>query len=234
MENAETPKIHPFRFLTSKKLKAVAIATILLFYTFTTWGLMASIIENQGQIVFQQNSLIELQLDLIDLQEKILANINSVAVEDANGQSVPLDVEVHLEMWHYDQDGKLLEHSRHAGVLTTTGKNWIEGVLGDADGDQGDYIGCSNSTDAPSSAWTELPDEITTGGMSRAIGTYADDGDGQWNITKSFSPTETNSTQLVGLYSTAATASLIASDTITLINYGSGDTVQLRWTITVS
>lgn len=213
-----------------KLLKAATIISILVvasFGTLTTWGLMTQLIDTQTEIIEQQNHL-------IDLQEKILANINSVYVENTNGQNVPLDVEVHLEMWHYDQDGKLLEYSRHAGLLTTTGKNWIEGVLGDADGDQGDYIGCSNSTDSPSSAWTELPDEITTGGMSRAIGTYADDGDGQWNITKSFSPTETNSTQLVGLYSTAATASLIASDTVTLINYQSGDTVQLRFTITVA
>jgi len=185
--------------------------------------------------VFQQNSLIELQLDLIDLQEKILANINSVYVEDANGQSVPLDVEVHLEMWHYDEHGNLLDYSRHAGVLTDTGKEWIEDQLGDAAVAEGDYIGMSNSTDSPSTAWSILPDETTTGGMGRAQGTYADDGTGQWNITKSFSPTETNSTQLVGLYYSAYSASsLIASDTITLVNYGSGDTVQLRFTVTVS
>jgi hypothetical protein len=229
----ESETIQRAQFKIPKKISAAILITILLFGTLATWGMMATIIDTQGQIVFQQNTLIDLQKDLIDLQEKILANINTVFIEPTSGQSIPLNVEVHLEMWHW-RDGELLTYSRHAGVLTTTGKNWIEGVLGDADGDQGDYIGLSNSTDAPSSAWTELPDEITTGAMSRAIGTYADDGDGQWNITKSFSPTESNSTRLVGLYSTAATASLIASDTIAAINYENGDTVQLRWTITVA
>jgi len=233
MEGTPTPLNRLLKIRIPKKISAAILVTIIIFGTLTTWGMMATIIDTQGQIVFQQNTLISLQKDLIDLQEKILANINTIFVESSNGQRIPLDVEIHVEMWHW-RDGELLAYSRHAGVLTTTGKNWIEGVLGDADGDQGDYIGLSNSTDSPSSGWSILPDEITTGDMGRAIGAYVDDGDGQWNITKSFSPSESNSTQLVGLYSTAATSSLIASDTVTLINYQSGDTVEIRWTVTVS
>lgn len=234
MEKTRTIQFSVPRVNIPKKLKAAVLIITILFASLTTWGMMASIIETQGQIVAQQNNLISLQIDIIDLQEKILANINTVFVEPTSGQRIPLDVEVHLEMWHW-RDGELLAYSRHAGVLTDTGKNWIEGILGDADGDQGDYIGLSNNTGSPDSGWSILPDEITTGDMGRAIGTYTDDGDGQWNITKSFSPSETNSTQLVGLYYSAYSASsLIASDTVTLINYESADTVQLRWTVAVS
>lgn len=214
-----------------KLLKVATIISILIvasFGTLTTVGLMSQLLDTQMEIIDQQNHL-------IDLQEKILANINSVFVENANGENIPLDVEVHLEMWHYDELGNLLNYSRHAGVLTDTGKEWIEDQLGDAAVAEGDYIAMSNNSGAPSSGWSILPDETTTGAMGRAQGTYADDGTGQWNITQSFSPTETNSTQLVGLYYSAYPASsLIASDTITLVNYQSGDTVQLRFTVTVA
>jgi hypothetical protein len=220
---------------TLKKAKAAVIALIVFGYMLTSMGLIGSIVENQNQIVEQQNTLIDLQIDLIDLQEKILENINSVYVDTAaTDQGLPLNYEVHLEMRHW-RDGELIAYSRRAGVLTDTGKEWIEDQLGDAAVAEGDYIGCSNNSGAPSSAWSILPDEITTGGMGRAQGTYADDGTGQWNITKSFSPTESNSTQLIGLYYSAYPASsLIASDTITIINYQNGDTVQLRFTVTAT
>lgn len=213
-----------------KLLKVASITVILIvasFGTLTTWGLMTQILGSQTEIIEQQNHL-------IDLQEKIIANINTIFTEK-EGENLPLNVEAHLEMWHYDNQGVLQAYSRRAGVLTDTGKEWIEDQLGDAAVAEGDYIGMSNNTGAPSSGWSILPDETTTGAMGRTQGTYADDGTGQWNITHSFSPSESNSTQLVGLYYSAHPASsLIASDTITLINYQSGDTVQLRWTVTAS
>jgi len=147
-----------------------------------------------------------------------------------------LNFEIHVSMWHY-RNGELLEYSHHAGVLTTIGQDYIEGKLGgvnDADfSNNATYIGLSNNTGAPNSGWTVIPDEITTGGMSRTTGTYVNDGVGQWNITKSFSPTESNSTRLTGLYWDTG-SDLIASDTFTAINYQNGDTVTITWTISVA
>lgn len=143
-------------------------------------------------------------------------------------------VEIHVSMWHW-RDGVLLDYSHHAGVLTDLGANWIEDQIGDSpDTDPAKWIAVSNDAGSPAADWIVIPNEITTGGMGRAAGTYADDGTGQWNITKTFSPTGTGSCQLTGLYWAVTGDYLLCADTFTQINYESGDTVQIRWTITVS
>ena len=144
-------------------------------------------------------------------------------------------VEVHVEMWLYDSEGNLKEYSHHPGVLTTLGQNWIEDQLGDSPGTEpAKWIAVSNDAGAPSSAWVVIPNEITTNGMGRAEGTYADDGDGAWNITKSFSPTGSGSCQLTGLYWASTGDYLLCADTFTQINYEDGDTVQIRWSLSVT
>lgn len=145
-----------------------------------------------------------------------------------------LGVEIHVEMWHY-RDGKLILYSHHPGVLTTLGQDWIEDQLGDSPStDPAKWIAVSNDPTAPSSAWTAIPAEITTGGMGRAVGTYADDGTGAWNITKSFSPTESGSCQLTGLYWAITGNFLLCADTFTQVNYENGDTVEIRWSLSVT
>lgn len=141
--------------------------------------------------------------------------------------------EVHVTMWHW-RDGVLIDYSHHPGTLTNLGANWIEDQLGDSPGtDPAKWIAVSNDTSSPSSAWVVIPNEITTGGMGRAVGTYADEGVGQWNITKIFSPTETGSCQLTGLYWAVAGDYLLCADTFNLINYQNEDAIQICWTITV-
>ena len=166
-----------------------------------------------------------------DAFEALLIKIN----EEKHPDMLVLGIEIHCTMRHF-RNGVLIGYSRHAGTLTTLGKNYIEDQISDSPSATmiGDDIGLSNSTDSPSAAWTSLPDEITTGDMGRADGTYANVGDGQWNVTKSFSPSESNSTRLVGLYYNLTGNYLLASDTITVVNYQSGDTVEITWTVTVS
>jgi len=145
--------------------------------------------------------------------------------------------ELHMTVRHL-RDGKLLSETYHAMSLTTLGKNWIEGILGDAVGvDVAKYIGSSNSSDAFSAAWSVLPDEITTDGLSRAGGTYVSTGDGTWNVTKSFSVTGTNATKLYGLYYASTGSYLLAAEQQGVgsqKNVGSGDTLEITVQGTVS
>jgi len=195
---------------------------LLIFFGLSLQGLIINVIDSQNEIIDQQNQIIL-------LEEKIISQFNTVNI---GGVDIPVDV--HFELYHY-RDGVLIDYCRQAGVLTTVGKNWIEDQLGDSAGTEADWIGLSNSTSSPSSAWNIIPSEITTGAMGRAQGTYADNGDGNWNITKSFSPTESNSTQLVGLYySDWPATTLVCSDTITVTHYQNGDTVEIRVNISVS
>ena len=143
-------------------------------------------------------------------------------------------VEIHVDMYHY-RDGVLLDHSHHAGTLTTLGQNWIEDQLGDSPGtDPAKWIGLSNDAGAPSAAWVVLPSEITTNGLTRALGTYVDDGDGAWNITKTFSVTGTQSCQLTGLYWALSGDFLLCADTFTQVNAEDGDSLEIVWSLSVT
>jgi len=159
----------------------------------------------------------------------------SLSVESPISQNgTVLGLEIHVDMYHY-RHGILLAHSHHAGTMTNIGKNFTkEKISYDSGNLNATYIALSNSTDSPSAAWTDLPAEITTGNMSRAQGSYTDTGVGTWNVSYTFSPTETNSTRLVGLLWNTGASVLLASDTITPVNYESGDTLEIVWSITAS
>ena len=162
-------------------------------------------------------------------------------------------IEVHLEMWHYRTVGysdlfipyhpdpimvpilELLDYSHHPGVLTNGGADFAEDQLGDSPAtDPAKWIGVSNDATAPSVEWTEIPTEITTGGMGRAVATYTNDGTGQWNMTVTFSPTASGSCQLAGLYWSLAGTTLFCADQFTQVNYENGDSLQLRFSLTLS
>ena len=138
--------------------------------------------------------------------------------------------ELHMTVRHW-RNGKLLSETYHTMSLTTLGKNWIEGILGDAvNADVAKYIASSNSSDTFSAAWEVLPDEITTDGLTRAAGTYASTGDGTWNVTKSFSVSGTNATKLYGLYYASTGNYLLAAEQQGIgnqKNLNSGDTLEI-------
>jgi len=187
--------------------------------------MLASIVDGQEQIVEQQNTLLEAIQKMVQIYY----------FGEGHDDTTQVNIEVHGEIWHYDSSGNLISYAHHPATLTTIGLNWIEDQLGDSPAtENADYIACSNDGTAPSSAWTELPSEIVTNGLTRAEGTYASVGDGSWNITKSFSVTGTQSLQLVGLHWGSGASTLLCSDQITVINAQNGDTVQIRFSITVT
>lgn len=164
----------------------------------------------------------------------LLLSLSLFAESPVPQNGTVLGLEFHVTMYHR-RDGKLLTWSHHAGNLTNIGANFTkEKISYDSGNLNATYIALSNSTSSPSASWTDLPAEITTGNMSRAQGSYTDTGVGTWNVSYIFSPTETNSTRLVGLLWNTGASVLLASDTITPINYESSDTVEIVWSITVS
>jgi len=127
--------------------------------------------------------------------------------------------------------------SHHAGVLTTIGKNWIEDQLGDSPGtDPAKWISVSTSTSTPLASWTQIPTEITTGGLARAAGTYASTGDGQWTESYQFTASATHTdVQLTGLqWAASGNNNLLGADTFTPVTLNSGDKLTVTWTVTAS
>lgn len=147
--------------------------------------------------------------------------------------------EVHLWIEHY-RNGKLLTKEFGAGVLTTVGQDWIEKMLSGTLNSSQRALYCSDSNDAtdpPLDSWNVLPSEITTNGLDRQTGTYANTGVGTWNVTCTKSVTGTQSTQLWGLNwdSNDDTQALIAGDSgPAQKNCVSGDTLKETWQVSVT
>jgi hypothetical protein len=118
------------------------------------------------------------------------------------------------------RDGKVISQSIHAMSWTTAGLDWLADKIWNSGGTNvtqyAMYIGASAETDVFSAAWTALPVEVTTGGLSRAVASWTDSGTGTGNLTKTFSISDTVSSQLYGLYSNtyadASTSTLVAAE----------------------
>jgi len=131
--------------------------------------------------------------------------------------------------------------SYHAGSLTTAGKNFIEGILGDdAFANATHYIqfGSLSCNDTVFDAgWVNIIDEIVADGLERAKMTYASTGDGVWTMTHQWTALGTHTdVQRVGMNwdSVANDGSLAWADTITPVTLNSGDKLTIVATTTVT
>ena len=150
----------------------------------------------------------------------------------------------HIIVWLEKADGtKILIKDgvalNNAGVLTNQGKDFIEGKLGDPSYGSNDkfvvYIAVSNDTSSPDADWTAIPDEINSGGLQRAQGTYQSTGTGQWQISVQFTASASFiNVQLTGLYWDASGNTLFASDTFAPVSLNANDKLTITWVITVS
>lgn len=151
------------------------------------------------------------------------------------------NVEFHLWARQY-RNGQLISASYHPMSLTNAGKDWIANNLfnsaGANNGKNAMFIASSNSTAAFDATWTAIPSEVTGNGLSRALAAWADTGTGTGNLTKSFSLTGTQSTQLYGLYyDTALSSTLVAAEqqgSGSAKNMVSGDTLVITIQITIN
>jgi len=148
-----------------------------------------------------------------------------------------VNIIVHTWVRQY-RDGVLISETYHPMTMTTAGKDWFADKLFNSGGTNitlyAMYIGCSAATDVFSAAWTTLPSEIVANGVGRALAAWADTGTGSGNLTKSFSVSGTQSTQLYGLYydtyANAPATTLIAAEQQgagAVKNLLSGDTLTM-------
>lgn len=101
------------------------------------------------------------------------------------------------------------------------------------------YIALTENASAASASSTSLTGEITTGGLGRALGTYAHTlGAATLTLTKSFSVTGTfPAIHRAGLFQVSTASSAILSFETVLnadANVINGDTLQVTWTITLT
>ena len=134
-----------------------------------------------------------------------------------------------------DEKGDILYHDEierfEAPNLTCdAGLEAAKAHLFNTAGNVAKYIALSDDMASPASGWTSIPNEITTGGLARAAGTYAGDGTGVCKVTHTFTASATHiDVQLMWLLDAASSGNLYFAATITTATLISGDQLTAEW-----
>lgn len=232
--------------VTKKTILKTSVALFLIFVvSFASFGVGVNVTYDIAQNKGYQLALTDIQ-QLLEENDIILEWENSGdsyklhVYQTSTGYSWNLEPRFDCYVWHYDSEGNLISYSHHPMNTTTQGKNWIERQLFSPSAtEKALYPATSNDSSSVSLAWTEIPNEITDGGLERALGTWVDTGDGTANVTKTFSVTATRSTKLYGLYHSAYgtnQTSLVAAEQQgegNQKNTNSGDslTITIGWSL---
>lgn len=142
-------------------------------------------------------------------------------------------------------DGSIVKLECVKNLFVDQGKNFSAEVISGVDytsatpgTDFAKYISLSNDSSTPSSSWTVLPGELNTAGLTRAGGTCASNGVGNFSCWHTFTATATVSNiQLAGLNwnGTPLANSLVAANQLSSsVNLESGDELIINWTVTIS
>jgi len=168
----------------------------------------------------------------------IVAGISAPLTASIQEDSV---VRVDNVLIEVERDGTVFYSETVHNLVTTIGKEYIEQSLRNQTYIlyEGVPVNISLSDDgsAPAVGWTQIPSEITTGGLERAYGTYANVGDGQWTISHEFtaSVTHTNvNTSGLNWKLGNTDDCLFAANNFTNVTLISGDKITLTWSLTAS
>ena len=147
---------------------------------------------------------------------------------------------VTVDAYHYDAATGTYIHFYHdesSNLVVNIGLDWIEDQLGDSPAtDPAKWISLSLDTGTPAAGWTQIPTEIAAGGLTRAEGTYADTGTGNWTITKMFTATATHTdVQLTGLqWASSGDSNLLAANTFAAVTLADQDSLTITWALSLS
>ena len=129
-------------------------------------------------------------------------------------------------------------HDESSNLVVDIGLEWIEDQLGGESptATSAQYISLSLDATSPAAGWTQIPTEIAAGGLTRAEGTYADTGTGNWTITKMFtSTTDHSNVQLTGLnWASSGSGNLLAANTFTAVTLADQDSLTITWALSLS
>jgi len=134
-----------------------------------------------------------------------------------------------------DENGDIIYHDeveRHEShnLTCNAGLEAAKSHLFNTAGNIAKYIALSDSDHEPAAGDTTLADEIASGGLERAAGTYAGDGTGVCSITHEFTASATHTdVQLMGLFDAASAGNLYFEAKITAATLISGDKITGEW-----
>jgi hypothetical protein len=126
-------------------------------------------------------------------------------------------------------------------LITDIGENFMGNASLGLENNATWAISLSN-VGSPLAAWTQLDTEIAANNFTRAGGTggaliWVNSGDYAFNVTYTFTATGTQQLQTAGLHWNSTPSSdlnLFAAATFTQTTFNSGDTLTIKWVITIN
>ena len=174
----------------------------------------------------------------------VLAVPGSALVSNSTTDNFPVHGYVTVSVL---RDGNEIYHHEDHNLITDAGKDFIRGQIGATSGigtNGANYIALTTNSDAPDEGDTALASEITSGGLSRSQGVYAEVSTDQFTITETFTATATHTAvQKAGLFTAAVTGTpgaggddgiMMAENTFTSVSLANNDQLTITWTITLS
>lgn len=163
------------------------------------------------------------------VNQNLDGSYNITVIDFRQGWIFKAHAEFHLIIEQF-RNGILLSVTTHPMNITTYGKDQIEQLLGGNTANALKYHCCSNNETAVSLAWTALPDEINSNGLSRALATYLSTGTGAWNMTNTWTATGTQPCCLYGVCSESSGSNLCLAEqqgSDNRKNLNAGDTLKM-------
>lgn len=135
---------------------------------------------------------------------------------------------------HRDARGRLVRRYRRHNLITNAGRNWLCGVIGNAQAAPAQYIALTANADAPAAGDTTLTGEYADSGLARAQGTYAHTADtDNLTITHEFTASADSKTvSKAGLFNAAENGTLFSELAVApAVTLMTGEKLNVIWTI---
>jgi hypothetical protein len=179
-------------------------------------------------------------LPWIGFSQSTGAHVN-VSAAATVGRSRAPQQGIHLDNWvdivARHPDGTVFARRHVHNLVTNAGFDLISKAVSDTATQPAacNYVAVTNTAITPAAGDTTLSGEISSNGLSRAIGTFAHtNGTYTYTVTKIFTATGTQASQASGLFNAASTGSMCYEATYTQVTVNNGDTLTVTWTITLS
>lgn len=122
-------------------------------------------------------------------------------------------------------------------LRTTVGIDWVADSLGKSASRPAvaEYIGLTENATAPAAGDTTLTSEIATGGLTRAIATYAHTGSAtSYTLSKTFTASSAfTAVQKAGLFNASSSGTMAFENTFTATALAISDQLTVQWTINI-
>jgi hypothetical protein len=138
---------------------------------------------------------------------------------------------VHVVARH--PDGTVFyDHTWH-NLRTNAGINWQYNQMAGTTAAVCTYIVLTNTAITPNATDTSLSGEITTNGLSRALGTASHTSNAtSYTVANTFTATAAQSAQATGLFNASSSGTMCFENTFTQASLSTNDTLTVTWTIT--